>query len=270
MPASIAVDDFGDTVAIGRAATRIVSLSPVATEILFTIGAGARVVGRTHWDSYPAAARAVADLGDGMQPNVEAVLGVRPDLVVLYGSSGNRAAARQLRAAGVQTIALRTDHIADFRRAVIWLARAVGDSVAGAVVADSVERSIEFVRRLPRPAHAPTVFWHMWNTPLLTIGGGSFLSELVAVAGGRNVFADLADPSPQVTMEEVVRRDPDVVLADPRTAAAMRASPVWRTLRAVRDGHVLVADTSLVARPGVRMGEAARQLRALLVPAERR
>lgn len=267
-PASSAVDDFGDSVAVGRAATRIVSLSPVTTEILFTIGAGSRVVGRTHWDTYPAAAQAVTDLGDGMQPNVEAILGVHPDLVVLYASSGNRAAARQLHAAGVPTIALRTDHIADFRRTVTWLARAVGDSAAGAVLADSVERSIDVVARLPRPVPAPTVFWHVWDAPLLTVGRGSFLSELVAVAGGHNVFDDLADPSPQVTMEEVVRRAPDFVLAGPSTAAALRASPAWRALRAVRDGRVLVPDTALVGRPGVRMGEAARQLRALLVPAD--
>ncbi|MFI5311999.1 MAG: ABC transporter substrate-binding protein, partial [Gemmatimonadales bacterium] len=70
------LDDFADTILVSRPATRIVSLSPVTTEILFTLGAGDRVVGRTHWDLYPDAARAVADLGDGMQPNVEAVLGV--------------------------------------------------------------------------------------------------------------------------------------------------------------------------------------------------
>ncbi len=263
---SLMVDDFGDSVAVGRAAARIVSLNPVTTEILFAIGAGAKVVGRTHWDTYPAAALAATDIGDGMQPNVEAILGVHPDLVVLYASPSNRAAARQLHGAGIATITLRTDHLADFRRAVTWMARAVGDSAAGAVLADSVERSITAVAALPHATPGPSVFWHLWDSPLLTAGKGSFLAELVTIAGGRNVFDDLEAPSPQVAMEELVRRDPDYIVAGPASAAKLRANPAWRALRAVREGRVIVPDTALVIRPGVRLGEAARELHTLLVP----
>ena len=129
-------DDFGDTINLARPAARIVSLSPVTTEMLFALGAGSRLVGRTHYDSYPAAAVAVPDLGDGMQPNVEAVLGAHPDLVVLYASHSNRAAAVQLRRAGVNTLAIRDDHISDFRRTVALLARATGDTLAGVAIAE--------------------------------------------------------------------------------------------------------------------------------------
>ena len=108
------LDDFGDTIHTARPARRIVSLSPVTTELFFALGAGSRLVGRTHYDSYPAAALAVPDLGDGMLPNVEAILGVHPDLVVIYASQSNRAAAVQLRRAGVNTLAIRDDHISDF------------------------------------------------------------------------------------------------------------------------------------------------------------
>ncbi|MFI5311235.1 MAG: ABC transporter substrate-binding protein, partial [Gemmatimonadales bacterium] len=235
------------------------------TEILFTLGAGDRVVGRTHWDLYPDAARAVADLGDGMQPNVEAVLGVHPDLVVLYAGNANRSAAERLRQAGIATLAIRTDHVADFRRAVGLLARAVGDSAAGNRLADSVEASIRAVRMRPRAAKPPTVFWFIWETPLFTIGRGSYLSELVDAAGARNVFGDLAAASPQVTMEELVRRDPDFVLTGPLNAGKMRTSAVWQAVPAVRAGRVIVVDTAIVGRPGVRMGEAARLLRALIL-----
>ncbi len=263
--AAVQRDDLGDTVTFGGPAQRIVSLSPVTTEALFALGAGARLVGRTHWDTYPDAARAVPDLGNGMQPNVEAILGARPDLVVLYASEGNRSAARQLRAAGVATISIRTDHVADLRRVLGWLGRAVGDTAAGRVVADSVERSIAEVRALPRLAQAPRVFWHIWDRPLMTVGRGSFLHELVEAAGASNVFGDLALAAPQVTMEELVRRDPDLIVAGPNSAKDILASPVWRSVRAVRDGRLRVIDTILVGRPGVRMGEAAHHLRRLLV-----
>lgn len=259
------VDDYGDSIRVGAPATRIVSLSPVTTEILFAIGAGHRVVGRTHWDLYPAAAQAVADLGNGMQPNVEAILGVHPDLVVLYAGTMNRAAAAQLRRVGVATISIRTDTLGDFSRVVMILARAVGDTASGRTLVDSVTRSIDAVRARPRAVKPVTVFWHIWDNPLLTIGRGGYMTELTTIAGATNIFADLPTASPQVTMEEIVRRNPDVIIAGPVNAARIRASAAWQAVPAVRAGHVLVADTMLVSRPGVRLGEAARHLRALLV-----
>ncbi|HEY2850846.1 MAG TPA: helical backbone metal receptor [Gemmatimonadaceae bacterium] len=259
------VDDFGDSIRVARPARRIVSLNPVTTELLFALGAGSRVVGRTHWDLYPDAARAVPDLGNGMEPNVEAVLGAHPDLVVLYAGQSNRAAAAQLRSAGVNTLAIRDDHISDFRRTVEMLARATGDSAAGAVIADSVERSLDAVRARPRPAKPVTVFWHVWDSPILTIGRGSYMDELVTIAGAKNVFGDLDQPSPQVTLEEIVRRDPDFILVGPSAVKALRASPLWQSVPAVREGHLLVVDTLLVGRPGIRLGEAARSLRALIM-----
>lgn len=258
-------DDFGDTVRDTRAAQRIVSLNPVTTELLFALGAGSRVVGRTHWDLYPDAARAVPDLGNGMEPNVEVILGVHPDLVVLYASPSNRAAALQLHGAGVATLSIRDDHIIDFRRTVTMLARAVGDSAAGAVIADSVERSLDAVRERPRPAKPVTVFWHVWDSPILTIGAGSYLDELVTLAGARNIFGDLAAPSPQVTLEEIVRRNPDYVLVGAASEKALRSSALWRAVPAVRAGRLLVVDTLLTGRPGIRLGEAARSLRALIL-----
>ena len=259
------VDDLGDSIRLGPPAQRIVSLSPVTTEVIFALGAGARLVGRTHWDLYPDAARRVPDLGNGMQPNVEAILGARPDLVVLYGSAANRNAAILLRGAGIVTIAIRDDRIADFPRTVQWLAMALGDRALAAGVIDSVQRSLRAVRSRPRAARPPTIFWHVWESPLYTIGRGSFLDELVEAAGAVNVFHDLAAASPTVTMEEIVRRNPDFVLAGAVGAATIRASDAWQAVPAVRAGRILVVDTALVGRPGIRMGEAAHHLRALIV-----
>lgn len=263
--AQTTTDDFGDTIRTAHPARRIVSLSPVTTEIFFALGAGSRLVGRTHYDSYPAAALAVPDLGDGMLPNVEAILGAHPDLVVLYAGESNRAAAVQLREAGIATLAIRDDHISDFRRTVALLARATGDTIAGEAIADSVERSLAAVSERPRPEKPVAVFYHVWDSPILTIGRGSYVDELLNIAGARNVFGDLPDPSPQVTLEEIVRRNPDFILVGPESANKLRASPLWRSVPAVREGRLLIVDTLLVGRPGVRLGEAARSLRALIL-----
>jgi iron complex transport system substrate-binding protein len=261
--AQAVTDDFGDTIR-PTPARRIVSLNPVTTELLFALGAGPRVVGRTHWDLYPVAARAVPDLGDGMSPNVEAVLGVHPDLVVLYAGQSNRGAAAQLRHAGIATLAIRDDLLSDFRRTVMLVARAVGDTAAGTAIADSVYRSLDAVRARPRPATPVTVFWHVWDSPILTIGRGSYLDELVTIAGATNVFGDVPQASPQVTLEEIVRRNPDYILVGPASAKVLRESPLWQSVPAVRNGKLLIVDTLLVGRPGIKLGEAARSLRALI------
>jgi len=261
-----ASDDFGDTLVLRAAPRRIVSLNPSTTELLFAIGAGARLVGRTTWDRWPEAALAVPDLGPGLRPNVEAVLGARPDLVLLYASDDNRDAARRLRAAGVATAAYRVDRIAEFRRVTLALGALTGDSVAARVTVDSVAATIARVRAATASLPRPSVFWPLYDQPLLATGGGSFLNELIDVAGGSNVYGFLPEPSPRITVEDLLKRDPEVILLSPDSRARYLADPRWRALRAVRENRLLAVDTTLVFRPGPRLGEAARSVAQLLHP----
>jgi len=258
------VDDFGDSVRVGPAPKRIVSLSPATTEILFTLGAGSRLVGRSDYDTFPDSARLVPSLGMAIPPNVEAVLGARPDLVVLHASGSNRAAARRLRAAGVNTVSLEINRISDFRRAVTLLGAIVGDSARAKTVTDSVDRTLERVRSATASLPRPTVFWHIWDAPLITIGAGSFMNELVEIAGARNVYADITGPSERISLEDVARRNPDFILAGPDGAAVIAGDERWKIVGARRAKRVLIVDTVLVARPSVRLGEAAVSLAKLL------
>lgn len=265
--ATPALDDAGDPLPAPAVRSRIVSLNPATTEILFALGAGDRVVGRTHWDGWPPEVLSVADLGDGIRPSVETVLSARPDLILLYATGDNRDAARAFRAAGIAVISLRIDLIEHFERATMILGDAVGAPDRARVVVDSVRATLERVRVAAAASPSrPTVFMLAWDSPLMTIGSGSFLSELVEIAGGSNVFGDMDGPSPQVSFEEVLRRDPMFVLGRPETAGKLGASERWRGLPAVREGRVLVMDTVIVGRPGVRLGEAAVSIARLLHP----
>lgn len=262
-----AADDFGEPIATQAPfPRRVVSLNPATTELLFALGAGSRLVGRTSWDVWPDSARLVADVGAGLQPNVEAILATRPDLVVMYASGDNRGAAARLRAAGVRTLALKTDRISDFLRAARLIASVLGDSARGAAVADSVARTLQRVRAVTVSLPRPTVVWPFSQSPVIVAAAGSYVNELLVIAGARNIYADLAAPSPTVTMEDVLRRNPDVVLASPDGARAFARDPRWRTLGAVRAGRVLVYDTTLVNRPSVALGAAAVSLARLLHP----
>ena len=259
-------DDFGVPIAFNTRPRRIVSLNPATTELLFAIGAGDRVVGRTHWDNWPPAALAVRDLGDGIRPNVEAILGVRPDLVLLYASQDDRLAAAQLRQAGIATVSFKGDRIADFRRITMIIGRIVGNEPQARQLVDTVDRTLARVAAETRSLPRPKVFLHAWNKPIITLGGGSFVTELLNIAGGHNIYDSIPAPSATVAIEDIVQRDPDVVLAGPEAVAQIRADPSWQVVRAVREGRVLAYDTNVVFRPSVRLGEGAVSFERLLHP----
>jgi len=259
-------DDFGTPITFSVTPRRIVSLNPTTTEILFAIGAGSRVVGRSQYDVFPDSARLVPSVGDALRPNIESVLAVRPDLVVLYASADNRPALERLRQAGIRTVALKIDSIAQFERDARLLGRLTGDSIRAARLVDSIAATLARVRAATANLPRPTVFIHAWDRPVITIGGGSFLSELLDIAGARNVYADIRAPSAAVTLEDVVKRNPDFVMASPVSAPKMRTSASWRAVPAIRAGKLLVYDTVLVGRPSVLLGAAAQSLADLIHP----
>ncbi|HEV2672279.1 MAG TPA: helical backbone metal receptor [Gemmatimonadales bacterium] len=248
----------------GPPARRIVSLLPSFTEILFDIGAGDRVVGRTTWCDYPPAALAVPSVGDGIPPNIEAVAARKPDLVVLYNSGPNVTAARQLERIGIQTVLLDLNRLEDLGPATRTLGRLTGleqraDSLA--IALDSVASQ--------HPAPPPSIqslAFIVWDNPPIIIGRGSYLDELAALAGARNVFHDVAAPSSQVSLETIAARNPHwiAVLADSAETPAFAKRPEWRVVRAVREGHFLLLRGSLFGRPGPRSGQAVHELRTLL------
>lgn len=247
---------------------RIASLGPSGTEILVALGAYPRLVGRSRWDTWPDTVRTIPELGDAIRPSVERIIAARPDLVVLYAAADNRAAGDALAAAGVRVVSLRIDTIDDFLRAVDSLGTLVGERTRADSIVGAVRGVLDSVRAQPR-AVRPRVFIPVWDEPLMTVGTGSFLSELVAIAGGENVYADAPQPSLTVSLEDVVRRDPDVVLTSPRGAERFATDPRWRVLRAAREGRVATYDTLLVSQPSTRLGAAARSLAAALHPGNR-
>lgn len=257
----LVVDDAGDSVALAGPATRVVSLIPTTTELIFAFGAGSVVVGRSTWCDWPARARQVADLGDGIAPSIEAIVGTRPDLVVLYRSPTNAAVVRQLRTQGITTIQLRVDNLDDMARATRVLAHALGrDSEA-----DSLQQAVDssLAAASVSSESGPRAFLLVWEQPITTIGRGSFLAELVHRAGGRNVFDDVSASSAPVSLEAVVSRDPDIVLALSPGQAPPSPKAEWRAIRAVREGKFVALEGSHFLRPTPRVAQAIVELREI-------
>jgi len=246
----------------GPPAHRIVSLLPSFTEILFAIGAGDRVVGRTQWCDYPPAALAVPSVGEALPPNVEAVAARRPDLVVLYNAGPNVTAAKQLERLGIPTVLIDLNRLEDLGPAT----RALGTLTGREVQAESLAIVMDRLAARPPPAPTTSLAFVVWDNPPIIIGHGSYLDQLATQAGARNVFGDVSAPSAQVSLETIVARDPQwiAVLSDSAVAPAFAKRREWRAIRAVREGHFLLLEGSLFGRPGPRSWDAIGQFRALL------
>jgi len=263
-PAAL-VDDAGTPVSLATTPRRVVSLVPATTELVFALGAGSLLVGRTAWCDYPAEAAAVPNLGNGIDPSIEAVVAAKPDLVLLYKSGANRAAAERFRGLGIPTLELATDRMEDFDRITRLLGAVLGHREDAESLVVRTARDLAQASRPPdRPSAGPSVFILAWDRPAMTLGRGSFLSEIVERAGARNVFDDLATSSAPVSIEAVAARDPDYILISSEGEPAIAGRPEWRVVRAVRERKYLRVSGSEFNRPSPRIGAAVRRLAAEL------
>lgn len=253
------MDDAGDTVRLAAPASRVVSLIPASTELLFAIGAGSAAVGRTRYCDYPAAATAVPDLGDGIKPNIEAIVGQRPDLVILYNSGQNAAVVTRLRELGIASLRLNTDQLADVGRVSRLLGRLTGREAGADSLVAAFDTALAGATR-PVAGRRPKVLLLVWEQPPMTIGRGSFLSELVERAGAENLFADVGSSSGVVSIEAVAARNPDLVLTTAEGPSSFASRPEWQVVPAVRERRFLQVNGSEFNRPSPRAPQAIREL----------
>ncbi|GJG86166.1 ABC transporter substrate-binding protein [Gemmatimonadetes bacterium T265] len=275
-PAAITVtDDGGRPVHLAGPARRVVCLIPSATETLVALGAADRLVGRTRYDVAPEVA-ALPSVGGGLDPSVEAIVALRPDLVLGWENDRRGEVREKLASLGIPVFSLRTEDTVDVFRNLAAIGRLAGRDSAAAAVAASIHHDFDAVRRSVAGRPRPRVFYVVSNDPPMTAGPQTFVAQLVGLAGGQSIFPDVRQSWPTVSMEEIVRRAPDLVVVPrgersrnevPGTALAeLRARGGWRDVGAVRAGHVVTVDENLVNRPGPHVGEAARALRAVLHP----
>ena len=266
-PAGRLVDDLGRAVALPGPARRIVSLSPSTTELLFAIGAGGRVVGRTRWCDFPPQAAAVPSVGDGLNPNLELVLSRKPDLVVFYASTANQDVIARLDGLGLGTASVRLDRLDDVPRVARLLGRLTGATARAESLAAPFEAELDSARAARAAGdNDPTrrVAVVSWDNPPIIIGAGSFLTELIELAGARNVFDDVAQPSAQTGIEAIAAREPDALLVLGEGVPAFARRPEWQAVGAVRRRSFVAVQGSEFERPGFRSLDAVRTLRAAL------
>ncbi|MEO6361871.1 MAG: cobalamin-binding protein [Caldimonas sp.] len=271
-----AIDDAGTTVTLARPPSRIVTLAPSLTELVFAAGAGARIVGTTALSDYPEAARRIARIGDASRLDVERVLALQPDLVIAWqrGNLGREIA--QIAAAGVPVFQLEPRRLDDVPRAIERLGVLLGHDGAARESAGQLRASLVRLRQRHANAEPVRVFYQVWPSPLLTVNGAQLIGDVIALCGGRNVFAGLGPLVPAVSTEAVVAADPEAIVTANEEGGG---APAWQRatgqpslaawlrhphLSAVRSGWLYTLNGDLISRPGPRIVAGAEAMCALL------
>ncbi|NLK40875.1 MAG: ABC transporter substrate-binding protein [Planctomycetes bacterium] len=244
--------------------TRIVSLAPNLTEILFALGLEDEIVGVTRHCNYPPSARQKRQVGTFWQPDIEAVLAQRPTLVVTLGFEQQRQVALRLERIGCATLTLEIDTVDQLYESILTLGRALArNEQAQALVARLSDAQRQWRQRKPAVS-PPKVLWVVQREPLRVAGTKTFINELVKTVGGVNAIGPTLHFYPPISAEQVLAAQPDVIIEptdepahlDDQRRLAEGFYAAYRSVPAVRNGRIYIVDGDVVSRLGPRLDEA--------------
>ncbi len=243
---------------------RIVSLLPSLTETVCALGACDRLVGTDRYSNWPEAVQALPKLGGGIDPNVEAIVALKPDLVLLAPSSRITARLDQL---GVRNLALEPKDLASAREVIATVGSALhaGDAEA---VWKAIDAKVEAAAQSLTPAQRAMRVYFEVNAGPYAAGESSFIGELLMRLGVGNIVPAALGPFPKLTPEFVVRADPDLIMVSALGAVGLEQRPGWSSIRAVRAGRICrftAEQTDVLVRAGPRIGEAAQIMAKCLI-----
>lgn len=254
-------DDTGFELRVEHPVGRVVSLSPHLTELMFSIGAGARLVGTVRGSDFPPEAVAIARIGDAAGLDFERILAARPQVVLAWGSGNRPVDIARLRELGLPVLVLEARRLQDIARHLQLLGTLTGAQVQARSVARDFDERIDALRKRYAGRDPVRVLFEIWHRPLFTINGNHIISQVLGLCGGRNIFADLPDLAAEVSLEQALVADPQAIVVG--TEARDARVEDWQQfsyLAAVRNDSVFIVSADLITRQTPRLAGAAQQL----------
>lgn len=250
--AEVAVrDDSGQWVRLAQPARRIVSLAPHMTENLYAAGAGDRLVGTVEYSDYPEAARALPRVGGYTRVDLEAVMALKPDLVVVWRSGNAQAQVAKLRALGVPLYVSQPNRIEDIAAELERLGTLAGSDAQARAAAERFRARLAALREEFAGRAPVRTFYQVWHRPLVTVGGAQIISAGLRLCGGENVFESLPQLAQQVTVEAVIRANPEAIVASGMAEERpewLNEWRHWKSLRAVARDNLFFVPPPLIQR----------------------
>jgi iron complex transport system substrate-binding protein len=249
------LDDLHRQVTLQRPATRIVSLAPSITESLFAIGAGDQVVGVTDYCNFPPQVRSCHRVGGMINPSIEAIVGLSPDLIIVSMEGNQRQDFTTLTGLKIPVFVTNPRTLEGINQSLRQLGTLTGRTREAAKLVDTLSRRTAQLLAAGNNRRTPTILF-VSVQPLMAVGARTFLNELVTAAGGDNLAAASGLTYPSLSREMVLTEDPEVMLitsdAIDSTESITALYPEWTQLSAVRSGHVYRINPDIVSRPGPR------------------
>jgi iron complex transport system substrate-binding protein len=254
-------DDAGVDLQFERPARRVVALSPHLTEIVYAIGAGARLAGVARGSDFPAAAADLPEIGDASGLDFERILYEQPDLVLAWGSGNRSVDIARLRALGLRVLVLEARRLEDIPRHLRLLGALTGLNDPAQALARDFEQRVQALRERYARGIGPRVLFEIWHRPLFTVNGDHIVSRVLELCGARNLFAGLPRLAGEVSLEQVLLLDPEaIVIGSEAEDAAVQNWLRFSYLKAVRNRKVLRISADLITRQTPRILEAAERL----------
>ncbi|WP_342617744.1 ABC transporter substrate-binding protein [Rhodoferax sp. GW822-FHT02A01] len=252
-------DDRGTTITLERSPQRIVSLLPSLTETVCALGQCQRLVGVDRYSNYPESVTKLPQVGGGMDPNIEAIVALRPDVVLVALSSRS---AMRLAALGIPVFALEPKTHADVQRVIGKLGQLLGVGDAQKIWREIDAGVSAAAQSLPPQVRGTRIYFEVNSGPY-GAGESSFIGEILTRLGVKNILPAKLGPFPKINPELVVRENPDLIMVGQANLEGMEQRPGWSNIRAIREKHVCVfpsEESDVLVRPGPRMAESARIL----------
>jgi iron complex transport system substrate-binding protein len=260
-------DDYGKPVVLEAPARRVVSLSPHLTELMYAAGAGGRLVGALQYSDYPPAARRLPRVGSEASIDLEALVALRPDLVVAWPNAGSARAVERIAALGIPVFRSEPRELEDIARTLETLGRLAGTEAAAAKAAAAFRTRAAGIARRYALRPKVRVFYQVWDRPLITVNGDHVISKVMGLCGGENVLADLPALAPEIDRERVLRADPEVIVASGAGGERPAWLDAWRAfpgLAAVRADNLFAIRPELLQRHTPRLLDGADELCRIL------
>jgi iron complex transport system substrate-binding protein len=262
-------DDLSRQVCVPAFPKRVISLAPSLTEIVFDLGAGHTLVGRTARCNEPPEALKIQDIGAYMNPDLERIIALRPDLVLSPETGMRKEFVERLAELGIPAFVDNSNTMDEIVHSINRLGKILGRESEANTVVQQFQQRRQAVRGLVDHVSKPLILFAVGIRPLVLAGGRSFIGSLIREAGGVNVAEEAAVPYPKFTMEEVARRDPDIIVVLNKECRGDECFNEWQrhhALSAVRNSQIYQLDADLVARASARIMDALEQLAAIFHP----
>ncbi len=244
-------DDEGTQITLAIPAQRIVSLAPSLTELIYSAGAGENLVGVVEYSDFPAAAKALPIVGRFDLLDIERILELEPDLVVAWQTGNPRSSVNQLRQLGLTVYVAEPRSLAAIPSHIERLAVLVGKELSDLKVIYDFQQKLEALNSKYRHQSPVTIFYQVWDRPLITAGGNELINDIITLCGGLNIFANIRRVAPKVSREAVLKRNPEVIIAsgmDIERPEWLDDWLRWPSLKAVANKNLFFVPPDLLQR----------------------